>query len=1037
VATPINFSKDFSLDAGIFTSTKLSLAASTDANAALAIVNNTKFPDGNIEIGHISLTADTGKVSLKPETVGGASVSFDITASAQSGVGVYGKFADAIKALALDDSPCLAISDADGKRYLLMDWGYSASFSGEGSHPVGLLGSVSFGVDAKGDSVFAILHRFDQSQLAGNVMQDSISSWRLPRHVAFDGHDVNLKPETWLLVEADGSLALKVAATLGWNINFAKDATLLGVTHNLSAKIDAGLTASFGFNVAGKYILVVGREDNSPTVRLRLCKQSSKGLNFGLNLSVGVQGADPQLPANFDDFISSTFGVHGLQVLKDLREWTDPSTDLGQKLAGLANQTALDLLKKTTNLNPAAEFDKAKQIVGDALNKWTSLPDKLSSMLWSLLDKQAGTPAATDFKTFLTDLSNPATAATALAQALQKATFGDTPQGQFLESIAENGLLALTNNLGQVSVISGKVLDILNGGIIAKLQDFIDQKLDLDQIRKAVSDADFNNIDQWLQNRLGNFLDKALVLNDLKDIQKAIQTLDTKVGDYYKTAVQALTKRYSVEFATTYQKTTTDNALIDVNFDLSKPEAAALYAEVVAQSNLDHLLTRETNGVTLNQAKLTHEINRKGTVDLHMPLFDFTSTHINDAMVSLTAEEQGGRLLLYQIDAKDSVTITNRSASQLAVLASLKVATGQPPLLDADGSIAYEMKQVKADMRPLDLETRTTAFIHQYLSGLFGGGDASIRSFYTDLDNALTVATHNQSNHLGDMAVSMQVSLQAAVLTGWFQSRGDSQLLADQMRLSRDLQSAWKNLLPALYFQDLSQYQFHPDVAALLVWSSIPISTSIDFDEQNLTINKFNTDKDIIWDWADVDLRRAVARDSHTVATLAGRLSQIQSQLREAGNGNADDFAPSKAASFVNSALDSIGDKYLSGLLFTESQLVRGATDALKQVSTALATAATAPTQAIKALANFAANLTDTFNQRVSSLYSGVSGRVVGPLLLVEASNSIGSNGQAPAAMLALYALNPGHTFNLGTFIDGKVPPQTEVALTQTLVSLK
>jgi len=39
---------------------------------------------------------------------------------------------------------------------------------------------------------------------------------------------------------------------------------------------------------------------------------------------------------------------------------------------------------------------------------------------------------------------------------------------------------------------------------------------------------------------------------------------------------------------------------------------------------------------------------------------------------------------------------------------------------------------------------------------LFGGGDASIRSFYTDLDNALTAATHNQSNHLGDMGVSMQ-----------------------------------------------------------------------------------------------------------------------------------------------------------------------------------------------------------------------------------------------------------------------------------------
>lgn len=125
-----------------------------------------------------------------------------------------------------------------------------------------------------------------------------------------------------------------------------------------------------------------------------------------------------------------------------------------------------------------------------------------------------------------------------------------------------------------------------------------------------------------MQNRLGNFLDKTLGLDDLKDIQKAIKTLDTKVGDYYKAGVQALTKRYSIDIATTYQSTTTDTALIDVDFDLSIPDAASLFDAVVAQSNLDYLLTRETNGVTLNEGKLTHDINRKGTVDLLMPLFD-------------------------------------------------------------------------------------------------------------------------------------------------------------------------------------------------------------------------------------------------------------------------------------------------------------------------------------------------------------------------------------------------------------------------------
>ena len=1029
-----SFSKDFPLDAGIFTSGKLTLSGSTDADAAKAILLNDKFPDGNIELGHIAFSADTGRVTLKPETVGGASVSFEITASAQSGVGVYGSSADAIKALNLPQPACLKITDAAGQRYLLMDWGYSASFSGSASHPVGMLGSVTFGVDAKRNSIFAILHRFDSTQGAHRVLEDSIASWRLPRHVAFDGHDLNLKPGTWLLAEADGSLALKLAASLGWNINFAKDAKLLGVTHNLSAKVDASLQATFGFSVSGKYILMVGREDAGTVVRLSLCKESSKGLSFGFNLNVGVQGADPQLPNSFDDFIKSTFGVHGLQVLKDLREWTDPSTDIGQKLAGLADQTIIDLLKSTTGIDPATEFNKAKQIVTNALDTWFKLPDKLSSMLWSFLNQQPALGVVGDFKTFLTDLTDPDKGAAALAKVLQKATFGDTPQGQFLEAIAERGLLALADNLALVRTSAGQVLDILNGGIIAKVQAFINQKLNLDQIRKAVTDTDFNKIEQWLQNRLGNFLDKTLNLDDLKDIQKAIQTLDAKVGDYYKTAVQALTKRYSLEFAATYQKTTTDTALIDVNFDMSVPAAAQLFAEVVTQSNLDNLLTRETSGVTLNQGKLTHEINRKGTVDLHMPLFDFTSTHVNDAMISLTAEDQGGRLLLYQIDSKDTVTVANRSTSQLSVLASLRVRSGQTPQLDADGSIAYEMRQVKADMRPLDLEARTTGFIHQYLGSLFGGGDASIRSFYTDLDNALTAATHSQSNHLGDMAVSMQLALKATVLAGWFQPRSASELRNDQMRLSRVLQGAWKNLLPTLFFQDLGQYQRNESIAALLIWSSLPISTSIDFNDS--TINQFNTDQDVFWDWPGVGLRRAVARDSHTIANLAGRLSGIQSQLQAAGSGDSDFFAPSQAGTFLELALNATGDKLLSSLLFTEAQLVRGATDALKHISSGLANAATAPTQAIKALANFAADLTDTFNQRVSSVYSGISGRVVGPMLLVESSAALGSLQAKPAAMLTLYALNPGHKFKLGTFIDGQSPPQSEVALPQTLTVL-
>ena len=1041
---------DFPIDAGIFTAAKVSLGGSTDANADLAIANNQAFPAGDIQVGHISVTADTGSVSVQSSALpNGASVTFEISASAQSGIGVYGKSADAIAALSLTDPPSLSIPDVAGERYLLLDFGYTASVSATDTQPIGLLGSAKFGVDASGNSTFALLHRFDGTRGAFDVMAEAFSSWRLPRHVAAVGTGLNIAPETWLIVELDGSLSLKLATTLGWNLNFAKDLTVLGITHDLSAKIDAGLSATFGFDVSGKYILVAAREDASHTVRVILSKQKTKGWNFGLNLEVGVQGADPQLPTDFSDFIKSTFGVHGLQVLSDLQQWADPTNDLGQKIAGLLGtsiptQLESDLVQKVTGIPLAtvlADFDTAKQEVTKALAQWAALPDKLSSMLWKYLDQDN-----VDFKGFLTDLSTPATASSALATALQNATFGDTAQGQFFESIADQGLLALANSVPQVSTIAGKVLDILNGGLLTKLQAYINQNLDLTKISAAVAAADPSQIGAWLQNRLANFLDHTLNLADLKDIQTAITTLNTKIAGYYTKAVTAMTNKYSITFADTFQSATTDTALIDVRFDLSQAAAAAMFAEVVAQSRLDDLLTTSTAGVTLNQAKLTHDINRKNTIDLNMPYFDFTKTSVNDAMVTLQAESLGSGLLLYQVSGQDTVTFQSRASSQLSVLASLKVRPGQPAVLDSDGSITYDLRQAKTAMRPADLEAWSTPFIDNYLEGLFSGGDpSSIRTFYTDLDNALTAATHSQSNFLGDVALSMQLSLPASTLVGWFQPRSASQLTSDQMMLSRALQAAWRQALPSLYFQDLSNYIPSDAVAALLVWAAMPVSTSMGPDANNL---RFNTDQDFFWDYPTVELRRAVANDPHTAAALAAQLAVVHTQLVEAGSSNAGFFDPSQAGKLMQQAVDAQGDIYLSSLLFTESEMIGlkpskfppysggGATKALADVNQALAKAGTAPTAAMNLLANFVSQLTDTFNRKVSSVYTDISDAVVGPLLLVEASAALGSAGVPPSALMTVYALDPGHAFSLGDFVTGANPPKAQVALTQTLVSL-
>src|SRR6185503_1090055 len=177
--------------------------------------------------------------------------------------------------------------------------------------------------------------------------------------------------------------------------------------------------------------------------------------------------------------------------------------------------------------------------------------------------------------------------------------------------------------------------------------------------------------------RLSDFFDKKLHFEDLKPIQDAINAVFTKAAEFYDKGLKALNNRYTFEFAATYEKTTEGQALLDVEFDLSKQPAAAALREVVVNGKLDNLLVNEIAGVTLNAATLSHEIKRRTDVQIHMPFFNSETEHINDSIANMKVEHDGGRVLAYQLDAKDKVTVKNRYMSQLSVLGALRVKDGQ------------------------------------------------------------------------------------------------------------------------------------------------------------------------------------------------------------------------------------------------------------------------------------------------------------------------------------------------------------------------
>jgi hypothetical protein len=215
----------------------------------------------------------------------------------------------------------------------------------------------------------------------------------------------------------------------------------------------------------------------------------------------------------------------------------------------------------------------------------------------------------------------------------------------------------------------------------------------------------------------------------------------------------------------------------------------------------------------------------------------------------------------------------------------------------------------------------------------------------------------------------------------------------------------------------------------------MPVSTSIG---RNLTPVRFNTDRAFFWDYADHDMRFAVAQDPHTGTALGAALADAYARLRTAGKPNADLFRPARASQFVQLALSRMGDDYLFTLLNAEARIVAGATDALKTIAAGIAAATKAPETAVRALSEFAGTLVDTFNGKLQFLYTPEAVRTLGPTILAEASASIHPSVEAvrPGALLKVYVLGDGHAFALNDFLKGDLPSSADVASAQTLVSL-
>ena len=921
---------------------------------------------------HRSDSCQSGGLGGNPVAFKGGetTVAFTFSVGVTAGLGVFDDPQAAIQSLGLGETPGvdLTVGAAPNSRYTLLRAGYQASGSVSGTHPIGVLGSFTFGASAAANGVSAVLHRFDAGAGADSVLQDTILSWKFPRHITSAD---KLKPATWIVAEADGSLSVKLGASLGYNFNFVKDVQAFGLSGDIGLKIDAAATATFGFDVSGRYVVMIGRESTDTKLRLRLFKLTSDGIQFGLNLKLGVTGVETLTPNSVDDFVSAVFGVHGAQIvsaLQQIQKWTDPTKSVGQLVAGLVNDKALALIQDTTGIDPKTAFNAARGKLLDAIDLYQGLPGKVSSELLGFIDK-LDAPASKALQDGLKLLATTDQAAQtdALASLLTDVGISNSPIGKILDALADNGLLGLLDQLPQVRSVASDILSILNGAVIAKLERFINDKLNLNQIFNVVDQNSFDHLDSFLLGRLSNFFDKPLHFEDLDTIKNAINLVISKRQEIYDKAVKALNSRYGLDLAATWARTSSTTAVLDAVFDMNDRDAQRLFTDIGAVTNsaLDTLVGRQVNGVQINTAVLSHELQRKSTLEITLPHFNFQKQNVASALANVHPQDDGGRILLFDGSGSSTVAVANRFLSSLSVTLAAAIArTGATANLPdlrihstEEATWSYQLLYTKAGMKREELEAITRPFIAQFMPSQFAQG-TSLSTFYNQLEDTANKILHNGPETFGDTCASFEVILPGETLGAWMLPL--SNVPATARAISVAIQTSLKNNLPFFYLNDISQLGNLASSAPLLSWASIPPATA--FDGNTFSSNKGSG---VFWDHVDVTLRKAAATHPLTQANLRAKLGVYRLRLEEAGLHNVVQFyQDDQAATILSSATNQFGDVLLSGLLTFESQIVNKANDALNDVQKFLAAAAAgSPSQAVTRLAQFAADIVTAFNQ--------------------------------------------------------------------------
>ena len=915
----------------------------------------------------------------------------------------------------------LQIPARPNTHYALLRWDYDASASASGAMG---LASAGANLSAAGNQTgfYALIREIADGPGSLDILNNLVSSFRTPRQIqTLD----DIPPGTWIIAETLGSFALALAASYGLNLNWIRQAASSALQGDLGLTVAPALEARLGLSATGRYGIILSRGLDGPEqqrIRVQVCKMGSSSSEVGMNGGIRVTPANFGAPPNLASLSKAILGLQPDQLLASFDQNAPLVSDI------------------------ARVFDGAQSRLDELVKLWKQQPQKLSAFVWSKLSDRGEFAKIADFVARISSLS-PGDLAYLVQAAISRMSFPGSIEGRTLAGLAWPKALASLESLTDWQALAARLKalsTILNDAslvqILQKLQSQIDQRLDLNQIERAISAADLTQLDPWLLRRLEGFLagHSSLTVAKLKDLRDQLAKVATLGNSLYSKALDALNRQFNFALTANYQSAGSMTALVDLSLDFSRDASGAERALVLAlDGRFDQILLDHNNdAVLVNHAALTEGLRRQSSVELALPFLDATRTHNNDVLASLDVVDQwNGRVFMYNGAASDTISESGQFESTLAVnviaggTLGPGVAIHDPP----QAACSYSLPMAFRQLTRTHFKSLLGAELEEYFPNLFEREPGGL-----SIDHWLNGLIGGANENIGNTLISLEVSFPSRYVLSWLKAPVSKSALQYKI-MSVMLQRKFRRLLLQQYFSNADRYRDVADdspVFTLLAFASTPCVTAAALDPgSDHAAFPASNGSSIYWNFEDSELRRAVLAHPATLEVLIEHLKTVRSLLIDAGaNTLCAYYADNQAVRIVESAVNS----HQIALLFqTEAEIVETARDAGLAIAEFQASEFRNPAQARKALAAFGSKATRAFHNDLQTYATGSAMFPLGGLLFAEAARAFDPSLR-PAdaqAMFSLTALKPAAPFPPAGFPHNVSIPPNDVLVESRFVN--